>query len=107
MKGYDDLPLGDTWRFVSQYGQKFTVMEAFNGEIDKSIAQKRQELKDAGYDVDTYDKEYEKLYQECSKKISAAKDIWERERISLEYNKKKNDLAKEYLNVDLNLVTKV
>ena len=107
MRRYDDLPLGDTLRLVSQYGQKFTVMEAFNGEMDKSIAKKRRELKDAGYDVDAYDEEYERLDQECSKKIGAAEDIWERERISLEYNRKKNDLAKEYLDVNLNLVTKV
>ena len=99
--------LNDTRVISSKYGQEFTVMEYFNGEMDKAIAQKKQELKNAGYDVDSYDKEYEKLIQESSDKISVAKDIWERERISLEYNQKKNDLAKQYLDIDLNLVTKV
>ena len=102
-----DLPLGDTWIFSSEYGQKFSVMQAFNGEMDYLIAKKRQELKDAGYDVDSYDEKYKKLDQECSKKISIAKDIWEREKISLEYNKKRNDLAKQYLDIDLKLVTTV
>ena len=101
----NDLHLDETWTVLSRYGQKFSVMQAFSDEMNLLIAKKRQELKDAGYDVDSYYEEYEKLNQECSEKISTAKNIWERDKISLEYNKKMNALAKQYLDIDLKLVT--
>ena len=51
----NDLHLDETWTVLSRYGQKFSVMQAFSDEMNLLIAKKRQELKDAGYDVDSYD----------------------------------------------------
>ena len=102
MKSNSNPSIGDTYNIYSRYGQKFNITQIMNNEIDSLTSQKRKELKDKGYDVDTYDEKFNKLDKEVSDKISGV-NIWEREKITLEYNKKKNRLAKRYLGIDLHL----
>ena len=55
MKSNSNPSISDTYNIYSRYGQKFNITQIMNNEIDSLTSQKRKELKDKGYDVDTYD----------------------------------------------------
>lgn len=89
-------------------GQKY-YFENENSESEMKISEqnKRELFIENGYDVESYEREYTNLIQERIDKSVNAKDIWQRERITLKYNQKIKDLAKEYLNVDFDIITKI
>lgn len=103
----EKINLGDSYCILSRYGQKFNLNQVLNNEIDILTSKKRIKLEEDGYDVNTYDEKYDKLNEELINKIKFADNITEREKITLEYNKKKNMLAKEYLDIDLQLKVSV
>ena len=90
MKSQNNSNVGDTYIILSRYGQKFNLSQVMNNKIDPLTSQKWRELKDEGYDVDAYDDEIDKLNKEALEKLNGA-NIWEREKITLEYNKKRID----------------
>ena len=87
-------------------GQKYFDKEYSQQEAENIEKNKRENFIAKGYDVENYEKEYHALIQERQCKSVNAKDIWEREKITLRYNQKIKDLAKEYLDVDFDIVTK-
>lgn len=88
-------------------GQKYFDKEYSLQEVENLEKSKRENFIAKGYDVEDYEKKYHDLIQERQCKSVNAKDIWEREKITLKYNQKIKDLAKEYLDVDFDIVTKI
>lgn len=99
--------IGDSYCILSRYGQKFNLNQVMNNEIDKLTSERRLKLKEDGYDVDSYDEQFNALSKELSDELNLVDNIKKREKITLRYNEKKNMLAKKYLGIDLNLKVKV
>ena len=87
-------------------GQKYFDKEYSQQEAENLEKDKREKFIANGYDVESYEKQYNELIQERRTKSLEAKDIWDREKITLKYNQKIKDLAKECLDVDFDIVTK-
>ena len=87
-------------------GQKYFDKEYSQQEAETLEKNKREKFIHEGYDVENYEKRYHELIKERRIKSVEAKDIWDREKITLEYNQKIKDLAKEYLDVDFDIITK-
>ena len=68
----------------------------------KKEKEKRDNLKEQGYDVDKYEQMYYSLVNEGRNKVNAAKHISEADEIYILYEQKKKNLAKEYLDIDWN-----
>ena len=88
-------------------GQKYYEKEYSLSEAKLSEQNKREKFIEEGYDIENYEKQYTELIQEKKNKSLEAKNIWDCEKITLEYNQKIKDLAKTYLDVDFDIVTKI
>ena len=88
-------------------GQKYYDKEHSLSEAKLLEQNKREKFINEGYDIDNYEKQYNALIQEKKSKSIKAKNIWDREKITLDYNQKIKDLAKTYLDVDFDIVTKI
>lgn len=86
-------------------GQEYFDKEYSQQEAETLEKNKREKFIHDGYDVETYEKKYHELIEERRNKSIEAKDIWDREKITLEYNRKIKELAKDYLDVDFDIVT--
>ena len=86
-------------------GQKYFDKEYSQQEAELLEKNKCEKFIEQGFDLENYEKEYNNLIQETLHKSLNAKDIWDREKITLDYNKKIKDLAKEYLDVDFDIIT--
>ena len=85
----------------SYYSRENTLEEAKYLENKKC-----QKFIENGCDIEAYEEKYYQLVEERrNRSVNEAKNIWEREKIALLYNQKINDLAKEYLDVDFDIVT--
>ena len=86
-------------------GQEYYTKDYTREEAELAEKNKRQNLIDNGYDVETYEKKYHELIQKREEDSIKGKDIWEREKIFLAYNRKIKELAKEYLDIDFQIIT--
>ena len=88
-------------------GEKYFDKEYSESEVEILEKNKREKFIEQGYDIEAYEKQYNELIQERESKSLEAKDIWEREKITLEYNRKIKELAKDLLDVDFDIVTEI
>ena len=86
-------------------GEKYFDKEYSESEVEILEKNKRERFIEEGYDIETYEKQYNDLIQEKESKSLETKDIWDREKLTLEYNRKIKELAKYLLDVNFDIVT--